>query len=373
MARAPVLQEVEALPEADRLEGFAHPRETRDLFGHGEAERDLARAFASGRMHHGWLFAGPEGIGKATLAYRLARHVLAAPEERDLFGESLSVPDDCAAARQITAMAHPGLLVLRRPCDPKTKRFAASLPVDEVRRLKSFLGLTGGEGQWRVVIVDAADDLNLNAANALLKSLEEPPVRALFILVTSEPGRLLPTIRSRCRKLDLNPLGEADLTRAVSAALAMAEKELPGAGQWPQLQRLAGGSVRRALQLFANGGLDLYAEIQKIFALLPKVDWTGAHSLADGMSQVAQEQRYAAFLDLLMELLARLIRARTTGEGEASDLALARRLIGGDAVPAWATLWGALVRERNEAEALNLDRKSLILGTFAKLESLGRA
>lgn len=370
MARAPVLQEVEALPEADRLEGFAHPRETRDLFGHGAVERELAHAFSGGRMHHGWLLAGPEGIGKATLAYRLARHVLAAPSERDLFGESLSVSDDSAAARQITAMAHPGLLVLRRPYDPKTKRFAASLPVDEVRRLKSFLGLTGGEGQWRVVIVDTADDLNPNAANALLKSLEEPPQRALFLLVTSEPGRLLPTIRSRCRKLDLKALGEADLRRAVGAALTTAEKDEPTAPQWAQLQRLADGSVRRALQLFGNGGLDLYAEIDKIFALLPKVDWAGAHSLADSMALSAHEQRYAAFLDLLMDLLARLIRARTTGEGEAADIALARRLIGEDALPAWAALWGALVRERNDTDALNLDRKTMILGTLAKLEGV---
>lgn len=372
MARAPVLQEVEALPEADRLEGFPHPRETRELFGHGEAERELAAAFAGGRMHHGWLLAGAEGIGKATLAYRLARHVLAAPEERDAFGGSLGVPGDCSAARQIAAMAHPGLLVLRRPYDTKTKRFAATLPVDEVRRLKGFLGLTGGEGQWRVVIVDTADELNLNAANALLKSLEEPPQRALFLLVTSEPGRLLPTIRSRCRKLELRALEEGDLRRAVSAALLAVEKDEPTAAQWTQLQRLADGSVRRALQLFANGGLDLYAEVEKLLGLLPKVDWAGVHSLADSMALVAQEQRYAAFMDLLMEQVARLVRARTTGEGDAGDLALARRVIGEDALPAWAALWGTLVNDRNDAEALNLDRKSLILGTIAKLESVAR-
>ena len=157
-------------------------------------------------MHHAWLLAGREGIGKATFAYRLARHVLARPEERDPFGQSLEVAADSTAARQVAALSHPGLLVLRRPYDTRTKRFGASIPVDEVRRLKSFLGLTAGDGAWRVVIVDAADDLNINAANALLKSLEEPPKRAVFLLVSSEPSRLLPTIRSRSRRLDLAAL-----------------------------------------------------------------------------------------------------------------------------------------------------------------------
>ena len=372
MARAPILQEVEALPEADRLEGFAHPRETRDLFGHASAEQALAEAFTSGRMHHGWLFSGPEGIGKATLAYRLARHVLASADERDPFGHSLAVPETCSAARQIAALAHPGLLVLRRPYDTKSKRFAASLPVEEVRRLKSFLGLTGGEGQWRVVIVDTADDLNINAANALLKSLEEPPARALFILITSEPGRLLPTIRSRCRKLDLKPLGEADLKRAVDAALLSAEADAPAPAQWPRLARLADGSVRRALQLFSSGGLDLYDEIEGIFARLPKVDWAAAHTLSDGMAQAAQEQRFAAFFDLLLELLARLIHARATGWGEGEEMALAQRLIAPEAVPRWATLWESVVKDRSEAEALNLDRKALILGVLGKLEAAAK-
>lgn len=373
MARGPGLQEAEVLPEADRLEGFPHPRETLALFGHAEAERTLAQAFASGRMHHGWLLTGPEGIGKATLAYRLARHVLAAPEERDVFGDSLAVPEDGAAARQILARAHPGLLVLRRPYDTKAKRFATTLPIDEVRRLKSFLGLTGGEGQWRVVIVDTADDLNINAANALLKSLEEPPVRALFLLISSEPGRLLPTIRSRCRRLELKALAPADLKRAAEAALLGAEKDAPAPDQWPRLTRLASGSARRALQLFANGGLELCAEIEGLLSLLPKVDWPAAHTLSDSMAQVTQEQRFSAFFDLLLEMLARLIHVRTSGVGESDEIALAQRLIKLDALPRWAETWETLVRERSEAESLNLDRKSLVLGGIARLEATAKA
>jgi DNA polymerase-3 subunit delta' len=371
MARAPLPQDEEVLPEADRLEGFPHPRETATLFGHEDAERALAQGFAGGRMHHAWLVAGPLGIGKATLSYRLARHVLARPEERDASGQTLDVSAQTAAARQMRAMAHPGLLVLRRPYDMRAKRFAASIPVDEVRRLKGFLGLTAGEGAWRVVIVDAADELNVNAANALLKSLEEPPLRALFLLVASEPTRLLPTIRSRCRRLDLAPLASEALRKAVEAALAAAGGDMLDAKSWPLLERLSEGSVRRALQLAGSGGLDLYERIEGLLAALPRVDWAALHALADQLSLAASEQRFEAFWDLLLDLLARLVRVRAVG-GSGPDAELAQRLIGEGRLADWAGLWEDLGRERADAALLNLDKRALILGTFAKLEAITR-
>jgi DNA polymerase-3 subunit delta' len=372
MARAPAPQEDEALPEADRLDGFLHPRETRALIGHETAERDLAQAFAGGRMHHAWLIAGAEGIGKATLAYRLAGHVLARPNERDPAGQSLEIAPDTSAARQIRALSHPGLLVLRRPYDTRSKRFAASIPVDEVRRLKSFLGLTAGEGSWRVVIVDAADELNPNAANALLKSLEEPPTRALFLLVASQPSRLLPTIRSRCRRLDLAPLTGEALRMAVEAALAAVEAEKPAAQRWPLLERLAEGSPRRALQLAGSGGLELFERIEQLLAALPQVDWPAVHTLADQLSLASNEQRFEAFYDLLLDLLARLVHVRVTGRADTPESALAQRLIPEPRLPAWAALWEGILSERADAALLNLDKRALILGTFAKLEALAR-
>lgn len=373
MARAPAAQEIEALPEADRLEGFPHPRETHALLGHEAAQQTLAEAFAGGRMHHAWLLAGRAGIGKATLAYRMARHVLAKPEERDTAGQSLELPSGTSAARQVGALSHPSLLVLRRPYDTKSKRFVGSIPVDEVRKLRSFLGLTAGEGAWRVVIVDSADELNLNAANALLKSLEEPPVRGLFLLVASEPSRLLPTVRSRCRRLDLQPLGPHDLRQAAQAALAAADAEPPSAGQWDQLERLSEGSVRRALQLAASGGLELYARVASLFSQLPKVDWTAAHTLADSLALSAQEQRFEAFFDLFLDTLARLARVRATGQGTPDELSLASRLIPEARLPQWATLWEAILRDKADADELNLDRKALIMRALARLEAASKA
>jgi DNA polymerase-3 subunit delta' len=369
VARARVAEDSEGLPEADRLEGFPHPRETPDLFGQDGCERVLLEAFASGRMHHAWLLAGRQGVGKATLAYRLAKHVLASPNERQL-GNGLAVSPHTAAARQVTALSHPGLLVLRRPVDPRTRRFAMSIPVDEVRRLKSFLGLTGGDAAWRVVIVDSADELNSNAANALLKSLEEPPLRALFLLISREPNSILPTIRSRCRRLDCAPLRAVELQRAAGAALAAAGLEVPQAAAWDQLERLARGSVRGALQLAGSGGLELHQRLAALFATLPRLDWTAVHALADQLGDRGSEQRFEAFYELLLDYLAGLVRAAATGGGEPAIVALAQRLIAEGGLPDWAALWQSVLTERNEAVRLNLDRKALLLGAFARLAAL---
>jgi DNA polymerase III subunit delta' len=372
MARAPAQDNDEALPEADRFDAYPHPRETRSLMGHAAAERELAEAFASGRMHHAWLIIGPEGVGKATLAYRLARHVLARPAERDATGGSLEIAPDAATTRLIRALSHPALLVLRRPYDVRTKRHAVSIPVDEVRRLKSFLGLTAAEGTWRVVIVDAADELNVNAANALLKSLEEPPKRALFLLIASQPSRLLPTVRSRCRRLNLAPLSGGALRQAVEAALTATEMEMLDADRWPLLERLAEGSVRRALLLAGSGGLELYERIAAVLAGLPQVDWPAAHALADQLAMPANAQRFEAFFDLLLELIGRLVHARALGCTRAPEAALAGRLIAEARLPAWAALWEDVGRERADAVLLNLDKRALVLGTFAKLESVAQ-
>ncbi len=361
MARAPMLQEVEALPEADRLEQFPHPRFTKDLYGHEGPESLLAEAFASGKMHHGWLITGPEGIGKATLAYRLARHVLAEPGERDPFGQSLAVDPATRAFRQVAALSHPGLLVIRRAWDAKAKRATASISIDEVRRLRSFLSHSADEGAWRIVIVDTADELNVNAANALLKSLEEPPKRTIFVLLSSEPGRLLATIRSRCRTLDLGPLSEEALKKAVTAAFAFGEADTPGAQDWTQLVELAGGSVRRALTIGSSGGLKLYERVHALVSLLPKVDWASTHQLGDELAGAAAEQKFEAFYDFLFALLHRLIRASATGRGTPDDVKLASRLIAPGRLPQWADAWEALQREKTETMALNLDRKALIL------------
>lgn len=372
MARATTLRDIEAPPEADRLDGVPHPRQTNVIFGHGQAEETLAQSFAGGRMHHGWLLAGAEGIGKATLAYRFARHALSLPGERDPSGRTLHVAAETTAARQVLALSHPGLLVVRRPWDAKAKRHPTSIPVDEVRRIRPFLAHTAEAGAHRVVIVDQADELNASAANALLKSLEEPPAATVFLLVTSEPGRLLPTIRSRCRTLDMKPLGEADLRRATFEAFKTIDRDAPGPGDWPRLIALCEGSVRRLLMLWLGNGLELGERVDRLIGTLPRIDWNGVHALGDELGSAASAEKFEMFFDLLLQALARLIRARARGVTGSPQAELAGRLIPEARLATWAELWETVVREKSVAMSLNLDRKSLILDTFSRIEQAAR-
>lgn len=367
--------DAEILPEADRLEGFQHPRETEQLFGHSDAEQQLLQAFSSGRMHHGWLFAGPAGIGKATLAYRFARFVLADAGERDMFGSSLAVGSETVAARQVLSQSHPGLLVIRRPFDTKAKRFMASIPVDEVRRVRGFLSHRGAEDAWRVVIVDSADELNVNAANAILKSLEEPPERTVFLLISSQPGRLLNTIRSRCRRMELNAPTPADQMAAVRQAIAAVEDEMPEDEQLEKLIGLSGGSIRRALSLKGLGGLELAQRVDEMFADLPRLRWGKVHALAEELAPQAADERFEVFFGFVMERLADLIKSRAGVPNRVDQRRadLAQRLIGEGQLASWAGLWETLARLKTDAAALNLDRKAFILDMAGRLEAAASA
>ncbi|MGA7116364.1 MAG: DNA polymerase III subunit delta', partial [Hyphomicrobium sp.] len=368
--------EIELLPEPDKLDGYPSPRLTDRLYGQAAAEQGFLDAFRSGRLHHGWIVTGPPGIGKATFAYRIARFLLSGESERDMFGGSLDVDRATSAARLVTNLAHPELLVLRRPYDFKTKKLKSEITVDEVRRLKGFLAMGAGEG-WRVVIVDPVDELNPNAANALLKSLEEPPKRTVFLLISAAPDRLLPTIRSRCRTLACAPLADENLRKAVAQALNAAEDAganaaLPAGEEWQTLSRLAEGSVRRFLMLHTAKGLDLHRKIDSLISSLPRIDWLTVHAIGDELGSAAAEAKYELFFDLLLGRLTRLVRTAATGEGDPADIQLARRIIPEDQLAAWAQLWETTVAEKASTETYNLDRKSLILLTFQRIVQASR-
>ena len=371
MARAPREQTIETYPESDRLEGIPHPRQTERLFGHRQAERELATGLSEGRMHHAWLITGPPGIGKATLAYRFARAALTEPSTDGLnFGAdptpSLDIPADASANHLVAALSHPDLLVLRKPYDIRAKRMRTAITVDEVRKLRGFLGHRQTGGNWKVVIVDTADDLNPNAANALLKSLEEPPPRAVFLLLSSVPGRLLVTIRSRCRMLPLQPLDRDDLDAAARQALEISELEQPAPEQWSELVDAAQGSVGRMLRLATGGGLDQRAKVDTFLNAIASEDWTRVHALADEMTASAAGDKFETFIELLGEKLAELVRdtARAREHHLARNWGVARDLA------SWAELWETLVREKAALDTLNLDRRAFIVDCAMRLRAL---
>ena len=184
------------------------PRDTTALYGHRAAEQQLLDAYRGGRIAHAWLLSGPQGIGKATLAYRMARFVLANPDPSVPAVQnatSLALPAAHPIVHHVAAGSHGGLLTLERTVNDKGV-LRTIISVDEARETIGFFGSTSADEGWRVCVVDTVDELNANAANALLKVVEEPPRRALFLLVSHSPARVLATIQSRCRRLPLRPL-----------------------------------------------------------------------------------------------------------------------------------------------------------------------
>ena len=288
------------LPESDRLFDFPHPREQSELVGQSSAEQKLLTAYLSGKIHHGWILAGPRGIGKATLAYRLARFVLrhpdpAAPEARQ--AESLFVAPEDPVFKRVASGGHSDVFVVRRPYDQKAKRLRTEITVDTVRKATRFYTRTAGEGGWRICIVDPADDMNANAANAVLKVLEEPPDRALFILISHAPRRLLPTIRSRCINLPLGGLTQPDLETVVRRHAG--EEALP---PMDELHRLCRGSPGRALSLVRGKGWANFQEFQGTAGSLAQTRSQGLRGVRRAARCTRRRRRVRAVLRIAVGL-----------------------------------------------------------------------
>jgi DNA polymerase-3 subunit delta' len=351
------------LQRADEIAGWPAPEERMDWFGDTHPEHTLLEAYRNGGFHHAWLIGGPKGIGKATLAYRLARFILAHPDPTSAAVTSaadLALAEDHPVTRKVAARGHPNLLILERPYDPKAKRFRAELTVAEVRRTVPFFGNTGGEDGWRITIVDAADDMNISAANALLKILEEPPSRSLFLIVSHAPGRLLPTIRSRCRRLDLRPLGTGDIARALA--------QHNGEGdQGALVAALAEGSLRRAVFLTDGGGLAIYQAFSSLVAGFPRLDVTALHAFADTVAARGRDDEWASFIDLVSGWLNRRVRGEGEPPGRAAALPAA---VAAAPLESWAEVWENLRRWTADTAIYNLDRKRTALTI---MQTLARA
>ena len=332
----------------DPRESEHHPRRRTDLRGHQGAEETLLRQLASGRMHHAWLFAGSRGIGKATLAYRLARFLLAFPDPQAAAERrSLYVPAEAPVAHRIAARGHADLITLERSYDAKAERLKSEIVVDDVRKASGFFARTAGEGGWRICIVDAAEDLNTESANALLKILEEPPAHSLFILVSHQAGRLLPTIRSRCLRLDLSVLSEAD-TMAVVATMAEQNSD-----EIERAARLSKGSPGRALELLNSQGAKYFDLMRQIMSRSQRIDLAAKINIADGLQARDMAEDFTIFSELLLTFVADKAReAALAGEGAA--LARAHEEIG---------------HSLRLANALNLDRRQTILDALTVLGS----
>lgn len=326
-----------------------HPRDVYDLEGQEAAETAFEAARTRGRLHHAWLLTGPEGVGKATFAYRAARRLLGAPPspEHGVLGADPGHP----VSRQVAARSHPDLLVLEREgVDGKPRRV---IPVDDARRLAEFFSKSPASAPHRVAIVDAADDLNINAANAILKTLEEPPPRGVLLMTSHAPGRLLPTIRSRCRRLAFAAPGVEAATAFVSRRAAVNPEEAL------RLAHMADGAPGRALALAASGALAMDDAAREILDGLPNLDATRALAISDSFRGGEGAQHFA----LLFERLSARVHA----------LAASRAREGFGSLDRWAEAWETLQRLPREVEALNLDRTDALFTALAELKQAAQA
>lgn len=357
----------------DRPAGPPSPRANPDLIGHGDAEAALCAAHQSGRLAHAWLITGPPGIGKATLAFRSARYILA-NDGSDLFSDvvmSLAVDPDDPVFRRVAAGTHSGLLTIEPSIDPRTAYRRGEITVSEVRAAGPFLRLSAAEGGWRVVVVDSADELNLPAANTLLKILEEPPEKALILLTSNSPGGLLATIRSRCCQLRLQPLLDEQVV-----ALVLRHRPDFGDDQATMLARLAAGSPGRALRLAELGGVTLYQEMLDLVSQAPRPDIGALHTMGERLARPGAEPAFRAVMEIFGAWLAALVRCGATGtkpvEVVPGEGAIMARLLERHELAHWAGVWEKVAPLADRAHRVSLDRKQAVISAFTALGATSR-
>ena len=339
-------------PEADREGGLPHPRRVYDLFGQDAALNEAEAAISSGRMHHAWMVSGPKGVGKASFAYRLARRLLGAraTDEAGLASD----PDD-PVCRRLEALSHPDFLLIRRPYNDKTGKLKGEIPVEEARRAPEFFSKSASGKGWRVCIVDSADELNVNSANALLKTLEEPPQRGLLILIVNTPGRLLPTIRSRCRRLILRAPSIEATTQWLMDRHQMSADEAQRAAM------LAQGAPGRALALAETDAPALMATIDTALSGLPRLDRAAIAQIAASATRKGGEQIKPITLDFLV------------ADAQNRARAIALETGGADRAGAWVEAADRLTRLARESETLYLDPKQTLYAAFGLMQDAAQA
>jgi DNA polymerase III subunit delta' len=370
MSRAPKVA-LEDRPEPDRVTGAPHPRETTTLIGHHKAEAAFLDAYRAGKLHHGWMITGPLGLGKATLAWKIARFLLATPEDDGgMFApeppETLDISSDHPVSHRLAALSEPRLFLLRRAWDDEKRKLKSMITVDEVRKLKNYFSLSSADGGRRVAIIDAVDEMNTAAANALLKLLEEPPPNVTLLLISHQPSKLLPTIRSRCRELRLAPLNAADMATALAVTGDAPENPVP-------LAELSGGSVGEAIRIMNLDGMKLYAGLVSLFATMPRLDRGRAQALAEIGAGRGNEEKFDLLLMLIDLFLARLARAGTLGycppEAAPGEAELIARLSPTpDAARRWADLAQGLANRARRGRAVNLDPAALLMDMVLQID-----
>lgn len=363
MAPRTARQEDVEPPESDRAGELPHPRVRFELFGHHAAAQQMAVAARSGHLHHAWLVSGPKGVGKATLAWRFARALMA--HGRSNCPDDLAVPMEHIVFRRIIQLAHPDITVLRRPWDTERKRFKSELPIGEVRKLRGFFSKHPSDGDTQIAIVDCADDMSTEAQNALLKILEEPPKAAILLLLSHAPGQLLPTIKSRCRSLQLRPLPPADMEQAMQSLVTDVQpQQLEIAGT------LAEGSPGQAAAYAILGSTVIYQELLTLLSTLPRLNHGMLHAFTERTVKQLADRTVTEISTLLSLLVQRHLRSQMgTLEPMAQEREAFERMAQAVSGQSWSAFWADQRSQYVRADTLNLDKKQFVLNAFYSIES----
>jgi len=350
-----------------------HPRSNPWLFGHCASEQTFLNSWQSGRIHHAWLLTGPRGIGKATFAFRIARFVLSCTNAQPSLGSlenslsSLALKKENPIFKRVASGGHSDLMILERTFNNETNSRKTSISVEEARAAGDFLHLTASDGGWRVLIIDSADELNLNAANALLKIVEEPPDNALMILTCHAQGSLLPTLRSRCNRIQMDRLKFEDLKNVFEQLSPDIDED-----DLKALSYLSDGSPGRALTLAKGDGLNLYKELICLIRQLPNIETPLLHKFGDRISRRGAEDSFRLAVELLVWWVSRLTLMSAKGEpipnvvAEENDCA--NRFATETKVDRWVEVWEKVSRLAGQTDRLNLDRKQVIINMFQVLK-----
>ncbi|WP_455481354.1 DNA polymerase III subunit delta' [Bartonella sp. B12(2025)] len=342
---------VESLRQYDDIDAVLSPSQNNTIFGHEAARHFFVKMCKEGRLHHALLFEGERGIGKATLAFHLAWNILSSQK-----GDFLQPEYNSIIWRRIMQGIHPGLLYISRRFDLKTQKFKTGILIDDIRDILHFLNQTSQDSGWRIVIIDSADDMNRNAANAVLKMLEEPPAKTLFILITHSLGRLLPTIRSRCQQISLRPLHDDAMKQVIthifSNHVMIDEKALE------MIIKKSKGNPRKAALLIYHGGLEI---IKTIDALLEKsvCNLSTTHTFAQTLSSPSSGIQFQQFCDEILDK----IQKKAIMLAEKGNLTFSKKC---------AQAWEEIHQEVREIQLFNLDKKQFIINLLFKVHKIIR-
>lgn len=361
----------EAEPDPDTLldiDGTQAPRLCRTLHGHIRAAEMLKQAVSDNKLHHAWLLTGPKGIGKASFAYQAAKYLLSLKPGQlpDMTQTGFADQMDPKTLHLIESGSHPDLFIMNRPYDVKKKDFKKDIPIDSARALRKFMTMTSGFGGWRVCIIDCAEDMTIQASNAILKTLEEPASKTIFFLVSHRPGKLLDTIHSRCQKMPMEILKPEQVQALLSSVRPELDAQVVQA-----VTHLSEGSIGLALQITDLNGLDIYRDMVDVLASLPGLDGVKLHGFANRMADRRNEGAFRLFSLFLSSWLHLLTRTGATGgqgaplfEGEADVI---QRFLSAASLEQWSDVWEKVAFLLRQSDALNLDRKQTVIECFSAI------